>query len=107
MTQKHLSKVLDERLEENEKTAVSERTFMYDGVLYPTMICSLETLKSINTFRAREDDILLATYPKTGKHYSFTRNAFACMQPCLIISLEFITEFLSNKKVADSKALHI
>ncbi|XP_034284314.1 sulfotransferase 6B1-like [Pantherophis guttatus] len=69
MTQKHLSKVLDEKLEENEKKAVSERTFMYDGVLYPTMICSLETLKNINTFRAREDDIILATYPKTGSNW--------------------------------------
>ncbi|XP_058023525.1 sulfotransferase 6B1-like [Ahaetulla prasina] len=69
MAQQQLSKVLDEKLEENEKMAVSERTFMYDGVLYPTMICCRETLKSIHSFRAREDDIILASYPKTGSSW--------------------------------------
>ncbi|XP_070589992.1 sulfotransferase 6B1-like [Erythrolamprus reginae] len=69
MTQKQLSKILDERLEENEKTAPSERTFMYDGVLYPAMVCCPETLKIINTFRARKDDIILVSYPKTGSNW--------------------------------------
>lgn len=91
MAEQQLSKVLDEKLEENEKTAPLERTFMYDGVLYPTMTSCLETLKRINTFRAREDDIILVAYPKSGKHYSFARNAFAHMYACLIVSVEFIT----------------
>ncbi|XP_013923264.1 PREDICTED: sulfotransferase 6B1-like [Thamnophis sirtalis] len=69
MTQKQLSKFLDEKLEENEKATPSERTFMYDGVKYPTMICCLETLKRVNTFRARKDDIILVSYPKTGSNW--------------------------------------
>ncbi|XP_058023512.1 sulfotransferase 6B1-like [Ahaetulla prasina] len=69
MTQKQMGKILDEKLEENEKAAVSERTFMYDGVLYPAMISSLETLKRVNTFRARKDDIVLVSYPKTGSNW--------------------------------------
>ncbi|XP_013923265.1 PREDICTED: sulfotransferase 6B1-like [Thamnophis sirtalis] len=71
MDHQEVSKILDEALEENEKKVLSERTFMYDGVLYPTMICSLETLKSIHTFRAREDDIILAAYPKTGSSWVY------------------------------------
>ncbi|KAK9411744.1 Sult6b1: Sulfotransferase [Crotalus adamanteus] len=59
MAEQQLSKVLDEKLEENEKTAPLEWTFMYDGVLYTMMTSCLETLKRINTFRAREDDIIL------------------------------------------------
>ncbi|ETE62409.1 Sulfotransferase 6B1, partial [Ophiophagus hannah] len=59
MAQKQLSKFLDEKLEENKRATPSERTFMYDGVLYPTMICCPETLKRVHTFRAREDDIIL------------------------------------------------
>ncbi|KAM3856409.1 sulfotransferase 6B1-like [Vipera latastei] len=69
MAEQQLGKVLDEKLEENEKMALLERTFMYDGVLYPMMICCLETLKRINTFRAREDDIILAAYPKSGTNW--------------------------------------
>ncbi|XP_015673803.1 sulfotransferase 6B1-like, partial [Protobothrops mucrosquamatus] len=69
MAEQQLSKVLDEKLEENEKTAPLERTFMYDGVLYPTMTSCLETLKRINTFRAREDDIILVAYPKSGTNW--------------------------------------
>uniref|UniRef100_A0A8C5RUM8 Sulfotransferase n=1 Tax=Laticauda laticaudata TaxID=8630 RepID=A0A8C5RUM8_LATLA len=76
MAQKQLSKFLDEKLEENKKATSSELTFMYDGVLYPTMVCCPETLKRVHTFRAREDDIILVSYPKTGKHHSFARNAF-------------------------------
>ncbi|KAL7987606.1 hypothetical protein Chor_006525 [Crotalus horridus] len=66
MAEQQLSKVLDEKLEENEKTAPLEWTFKYDGVLYTTMTSCLETLKRINTFRAREDDIKLVAYPKSG-----------------------------------------
>ncbi|KAL7987602.1 hypothetical protein Chor_006521 [Crotalus horridus] len=59
MDQKYFSKFLDEKLEENEKAAPSERMFMYDGVLYPAMITCLETLKRVHTFRAWQDDVIL------------------------------------------------
>ncbi|XP_029142814.1 sulfotransferase 6B1-like [Protobothrops mucrosquamatus] len=71
MDPKSFSKFLDEKVEGNEKAAPSEQMFMYDGVLYPAMITCVETLKRVHTFRAWQDDIILVSYPKTGKHYSF------------------------------------
>uniref|UniRef100_A0A8C5WWP5 Sulfotransferase n=1 Tax=Laticauda laticaudata TaxID=8630 RepID=A0A8C5WWP5_LATLA len=52
-----------------DKQSQLGRTFMYDGVLYPTMVCCPEILKRIHTFRAREDDIILVSYPKTGSNW--------------------------------------
>uniref|UniRef100_A0A8C5SK03 Sulfotransferase n=1 Tax=Laticauda laticaudata TaxID=8630 RepID=A0A8C5SK03_LATLA len=99
-----LSKALDERLEENEKKALSERTFMYDGVLYPTMVCCPEILKRIHTFRAREDDIILVSYPKTGKHHSFARNAFVSKQRLMekLPSRRIIKTHLNPQKLPKS-----
>ncbi|XP_073483905.1 sulfotransferase 6B1-like isoform X4 [Aquarana catesbeiana] len=41
-----------------------ELIFTYDGVLYPTATCDMDTFKALETFETREDDVMLAAYPK-------------------------------------------
>ncbi|XP_044147162.1 sulfotransferase 6B1-like [Bufo gargarizans] len=38
--------------------------FTYNGVIYPTSTCDVDTFKTIETFEAREEDLMLVAYPK-------------------------------------------
>ncbi|NP_001090806.1 uncharacterized protein LOC100037903 [Xenopus tropicalis] len=42
----------------------------YNGVLYPALMCNQETFEALNSFETREDDILLAAYPKCGTNWT-------------------------------------
>ncbi|XP_063773960.1 sulfotransferase 6B1-like [Pseudophryne corroboree] len=44
--------------------------FTYNGVIYPSATCNIPTFKTIETFEAREDDIMLVAYPKCGSNWS-------------------------------------
>ncbi|KAM4694235.1 sulfotransferase 6B1-like [Discoglossus pictus] len=40
--------------------------FNYEGILYPTTLCSEATFKLLENFETRIDDLLIASYPKSG-----------------------------------------
>ncbi|MBN3285561.1 ST6B1 Sulfotransferase, partial [Polyodon spathula] len=43
--------------------------FKYKGILYPSLLCQPENVDAMESFEAREDDILLAAYPKCGYNW--------------------------------------
>ncbi|KAM4693529.1 sulfotransferase 6B1-like [Discoglossus pictus] len=48
-----------------------ELLFDYNGVLYLHGLCCKETFQVMNTLEARKDDVLLASYPKSGTIWTF------------------------------------
>uniref|UniRef100_A0A7M4FI92 Sulfotransferase n=1 Tax=Crocodylus porosus TaxID=8502 RepID=A0A7M4FI92_CROPO len=51
--------LLDETLANGEKTASEDLLISYEGVLYPAVLCSPENFKALQSFEARNDDIIL------------------------------------------------
>lgn len=45
----------------------AEKLYKYKGVLYPHIMSPEENLKALESFQAREDDIMLVAYPKCGE----------------------------------------
>ncbi|CAM5101869.1 unnamed protein product, partial [Eretmochelys imbricata] len=43
--------------------------FSYNGLLYPTTVCSPEIVKALESFEARQEDVILAGYPKTSSNW--------------------------------------
>lgn len=62
---------IDDALEKSKETALSHLFFTYQGIPYPVTMCTSETLRALDTFEARSDDIVLASYPKCGKENLF------------------------------------
>ncbi|KAM4867405.1 sulfotransferase 6B1 [Thomomys bottae] len=60
---------IDDALEKSKETTLSHLFFTYQGIPYPVTMCTLETFQALNTFEARSDDILLASYPKCGSNW--------------------------------------
>ncbi|XP_006882413.1 PREDICTED: sulfotransferase 6B1 [Elephantulus edwardii] len=60
---------IDEALEKSKETALSRLLFTYQGIPYPITMCTLETFQALDTFEARSDDIVLASYPKCGSNW--------------------------------------
>ncbi|MBN3324053.1 ST6B1 Sulfotransferase, partial [Atractosteus spatula] len=57
---------LTKRMEAAKHMKEEDKLYRYNGLLYPTIMCSPENLKALETFEAREDDVMLAAYPKCG-----------------------------------------
>ncbi|MBN3312852.1 ST6B1 Sulfotransferase, partial [Atractosteus spatula] len=57
---------LDKKVEAAKRMKEEDKLYRYNGLLYPTIMCSPENLKALETFEAREDDVMLAAYPKCG-----------------------------------------
>lgn len=51
-----------------EKTSPEDLLFDYKGILYLRTVCSEELLKLLETFEAREDDLLITCSPKCGEY---------------------------------------
>ncbi|KAL4694403.1 hypothetical protein H8959_013668 [Pygathrix nigripes] len=60
---------IDEALEKSKETALSRLFFTYQGIPYPITMCTSETFQALDTFEARHDDIVLASYPKCGSNW--------------------------------------
>ena len=41
--------------------------FIYDGIPYTSTMCSVSNLSACREIQFRDDDVLIASYPKTGK----------------------------------------
>ncbi|XP_061480395.1 sulfotransferase 6B1-like isoform X2 [Rhineura floridana] len=61
--------ILHKAMEEGEKMTREEMLFTYDGVVYPTALCSPEVFKALESFEARRDDVILAGYCKSGTNW--------------------------------------
>lgn len=66
---KKFIEILEKAMEEGEKMTREEMLFTYDGVVYPTALCSLEVFKALESFEARSDDVMLAGYCKSGTNW--------------------------------------
>ncbi|KAM9601198.1 sulfotransferase 6B1 [Trichechus inunguis] len=60
---------IDEALEKSKETALSRLLFTSQGIPYPVTMCTSETFQALDTFEARSDDIVLASYPKCGSNW--------------------------------------
>ncbi|XP_078085672.1 sulfotransferase 6B1 [Mustelus asterias] len=60
--QERLEKILDRA----SKLRPEEMMFRYKGLLYPTVLSSVETLQAMDRFEARPEDMIITSYPKCG-----------------------------------------
>ncbi|XP_072850123.1 sulfotransferase 6B1 [Pogona vitticeps] len=66
---KKFIEILEKAMEEGEKMTRGEMLFTYDGVVYPTALCSPEVFKALESFEARSDDVILAGFCKSGTNW--------------------------------------
>ncbi|XP_044147160.1 sulfotransferase 6B1-like [Bufo gargarizans] len=57
-------------IEASKNIPKEDLLFTYNGVIYPTSICDVDTFKTMETFEAREDDLMMVAYPKCGSNWT-------------------------------------
>lgn len=55
------------RIQKASQMRDEEKSYRYQGVLYPVIMCPEENLKALDDIVAREDDVMLVAYPKCGE----------------------------------------
>ncbi|KAM3931927.1 sulfotransferase 6B1-like [Leptodactylus fuscus] len=95
-------------VEAAKKIPKEDLIFTYNGVLYPSVTCDIDTFKALENFEAREDDLMLVAYPKCGSNWTLLIlhsivRAFYKKEPLAAIPLiEFKAPDKFEKLKADS-----
>ncbi|KAH0622453.1 hypothetical protein JD844_024781, partial [Phrynosoma platyrhinos] len=66
---KKFIETLEKAMEKGAKMTREEMLFTYDGIVYPTTLCSSEVFKALESFEARSDDVILGGYCKSGTNW--------------------------------------
>lgn len=61
--------LLDKAIAVGDTMDRDDLLFSYKGILYPTTVCSPEIFKALESFEARQEDVILAGYPKSGTNW--------------------------------------
>ncbi|XP_072265382.1 sulfotransferase 6B1-like isoform X2 [Pyxicephalus adspersus] len=62
-------KTVQDLFQTTKKTSPEDLLLNYNGILYPSVACSKEIFEALETFEAREDDLLIASSPKCGTNW--------------------------------------
>uniref|UniRef100_A0A6I8Q364 Sulfotransferase n=1 Tax=Xenopus tropicalis TaxID=8364 RepID=A0A6I8Q364_XENTR len=65
-----LTKEVKKLLDDSDMVPQDKKLIQLNGVLYPAALCSEENFKALESFEAREDDLMLVSYPKCGTNWS-------------------------------------
>ncbi|XP_063299671.1 sulfotransferase 6B1-like [Pelobates fuscus] len=92
-------------LAEASKKSPEELVFNYKGVLYPRFMCSNESFQALESLEAREDDVMVVTYPKCGTHWAIKviHELLYSLQNKDVPIDQAIIEFLNPEKVEHLK----
>ncbi|KAM6432645.1 uncharacterized protein O9250_000039, partial [Rhynochetos jubatus] len=61
--------IVENSFSQSENIPPEGMLFSYRGILYPVTLSSPETLEALKSFETRNDDVILAGYPKTGTNW--------------------------------------
>nr|XP_006122029.1 sulfotransferase 6B1-like [Pelodiscus sinensis] len=66
---KKFIELVDKAMAAGDTMNEEDLLFSYKGILYPTTVCSPEIFKALESFEARQEDVILTGYPKSGTNW--------------------------------------